>query len=302
PGSLPGLRLQAGPVQFDLDFVCSYSCLVPSDFYDRLLVFTIGPLVVLGVLMGSYLIGKKRHSCSESAIRRMRHKHQAAVRYLAFYVYSPVSYSIFRTFGCDELDDGETYLRADYSLSCLTSRHSWYEAYALVMVGVYPVGIAVAFTGLLVWHQRGIVKPDRDTLVHLKPSTGVWAAYKTSRWFFEVVECVRKISLTSIAALILPSSKAQISIVLLFAAVFVFISEVLSPFRKAVDTSRYRWGNGFIVASMYVAFLMKVDVAQDTTEYLVTFSGVLILANVFMVVAVLLQTALLAKELRGKKK
>ncbi|CAM9636930.1 unnamed protein product, partial [Laminaria digitata] len=286
------------PINLDLDFVFSYSCLVNNDFYDHLLFATIMPFLVLVILAGSYVVGKKKNSSSVSAMCEVRHKHQAAVLYVAFLVYSPVSYKIFQTFGCDELDDGETYLRADYSLSCLTSRHSWYEAYAAIMVAVYPVGIATAFAGLLVWHRRDLVKPERRTMLHLKPFNGVWAAYRPSRYYHGVVECVRRISLTSIAAFVLPNSKAQIPIAFLFAVVFEFISEALSPFEKNTNMALYRWGNGVVVASMYVAFLMKVDVGEDTTSYLLNVSGVLILANVFMVVAVLLQTVLLVKHVR----
>ena len=62
----------------------------------------------------------------------------------------------------------------------------------------------------------------------------------------------------------------------------------------------YRWGNGVIVASMYVAFLTKVDVGEDEKQHaLLTYSGVLILANVFMVVAVLVEMVFLAKQMRG---
>ncbi|CAM9282846.1 unnamed protein product, partial [Laminaria digitata] len=285
------------PINLDLEFVFSYSCLVTNDLYDHLLFATIAPLVVLVLLVGSYFIGKKRNSCSASAMREVRHKHQAAVLYVTFLVYSPVSYKIFQTFGCDELDDGETYLRADYSLSCLTSCHSWYKAYALIMVGVYPVGIAAAFAGLVFWHRRDLTKSVRGTMLHLKPLNAVWAAYKPSRYYYEVVECCRRMALTSIAAFVLPNSTAQISIALLFAVVFVFISETLSPFQKGVDMGLYRWGNGIIVASMYVAFLRKIDVGKDTTYALLTFSGVLISANAFMVVTVIVQTVLLAKEM-----
>ena len=117
-------------VNLDLDFVLTYSCLFSNDFYDHLLFATITPCLALVVLAGSYFIGKKRNSSSESAMLEVRHKHQAAVLYVALLVYSPVSYRIFQTFGCDELDDGESYLRPDYSLSCLTARHSWHEVYA----------------------------------------------------------------------------------------------------------------------------------------------------------------------------
>ncbi|CAM9097393.1 unnamed protein product, partial [Laminaria digitata] len=289
------------PINLDLDFILSYSCLFESDFYDHLLVATTAPLLVLVLLAGSYLVAKRRNrsrnssssSSSESARLAVLHKHQAAVLYLAFFVYSPVSYKIFQTFACDALDDGDSYLRADYSVSCLTSRHSWYETYSLVMVGVYPVGIPAVFAWLIGRHRHDLVKENREELVQLKPLYGLWAAYKPSRYFYEVIECVRRNTLTAIAAFVLPGTTAQISIVLLFAVVFVFVSEVISPFEKPADMNLYRWGNGIIVASMYVAFLMKIDVGYDTKQALLTFSGVLIAANLFMVVTILLQTALL---------
>ena len=302
PELYDGFVSKLNAVNLDLDFVFAYSCLVANDFYDHLLLATIMPFLALVVLAGSYFVGKKRNSNSESAMREVRHKHQAAVLYVAFLVYSPVSYRIFQTFDCDELDDGKSYLRADYSLSCLTARHSWHEVYAYIMVGIYPVGIASAFAGLLVWHRRDLVKPDREKMLHLKPSNRVWAAYKPSRYYYEVVECGRRVSFTVIAAFIRANSAAQVSIAFLFAVVFVFISEGLSPFQKSADRMLYRWGNGVIVASMYVAFLTEVDVGEEEKQYaLLTYSGVLILANVFMVVAVVVQMIFFAKQMRGRK-
>ncbi|CAM9447920.1 unnamed protein product, partial [Laminaria digitata] len=93
-------------------------------------------------------------------------------------------------------------------------------------------------------------------MVHLTPFNGVRAPYKPSRYYYEVVECGSRIAVTDIAAFVFPNSTTQISIALLYAMVFVFFSETLSPFEKGVDMGMYRWGNGIVVASMYVAFLM----------------------------------------------
>lgn len=289
------------PINLDMDIVLSYSCLITTDFYDSLLVATIAPLVALLVLEGSYLAAKKRNGAATSAARVALRKHQAAAIYLAFLVYSPVSYRVFQTFACDELDDGDAYLRADYSLSCSDRSHRWYAAYALVMVGVYPVGIPAVFAWLLRRHRHDLIKPDRETMEHLTPLSGMWAAYWRSRYYFEVLECGRRIGLTGIAALVAPNTREQLAVVLVFAVVFVFVSEAISPFEKKGDMNLYRWGNGIVVASVYVAFLMKIDVAHDRTPAMLAFSDVLILANVFMVVTVLLQTVLLAKAWRGAR-
>ena len=53
------------------------------------------------------------------------------------------------------------------------------------------------------------------------------------------------------------------------------------------------------MASTYVAYLMKVDVVEEKYYALLTYSGVLILANVFMVVKVLVQMVFWAKQMRG---
>lgn len=45
---------------------------------------------------------------------------------------------MFKTFGCDHnAIDGESYLRADYSLSCETTTHALYKVYAgfMLLVG-----------------------------------------------------------------------------------------------------------------------------------------------------------------------
>ena len=43
----------------------------------------------------------------------------------------------YQTFACDEeAVEGQSYLRADYSVSCNTSKHTWYMVYAGIMLVV----------------------------------------------------------------------------------------------------------------------------------------------------------------------
>ena len=169
------------------------------------------------------------------------------------------------------------------------------------MVCVYPVGIPAVFAWLLARRRHDLVKPDREAMTHLQPLKGLWGAYRPSRYYYEVVECGRRIVLTGIAAFVLPNSTAQIAIVLLAAFVFEFISESVSPFDKEVDTILYRWGNGIIVASLYIALLMKMEVGNESMEAVSAFSVVLIVANVAMAATVLLQTVLLINASRRVK-
>ena len=270
--------------------------MMTTDFYDRLLLATLAPIAVLGLLVVTYVIAKIRNRASELAVRRVQHKHLSAALFVAFFVYSSVSYTVFQTFVCDRMDDGEEYLRAAYDLTCTTDRHKKFRLYAKFMVCIYPVGIPAVFTFWLARNRKDLVKPGRDDMLHLQPASDIWAAYKPSRYYYEVVECARRITLTGIAVFVLPNSPAQIAVVLLLAVVFLFVSESMSPFEKGVDMGLYRWGNGIILASMYVALLLKVDVSNEESGTLSAFAGVLIAANVCMILTVMVQSALLVKD------
>lgn len=50
-------------------------------------------------------------------------------------VFTSTSTMVFKTFVCDhEVSAGDSYLRADYSLSCGTHLHVFFEAYATLMI------------------------------------------------------------------------------------------------------------------------------------------------------------------------
>lgn len=282
----------------DIGFILSYSCFVTTSFYHRLLISTIGPGTVMAVLLATFFVAKRRNKGREEAIRAVKHKHLSASLFVVFFIYSSVSFTIFQTFVCETLDDGVSYLRADYSLTCETEEYRAFVLYAIIMVCVYPVGVPAALAWWLVLNREDLRKSDRADLAHLEPLSDLWSTYKPSRYYYEVVECGRRIMLTGVAVFVLPESSAQIAIVLLLAVIFVFISESLSPFDKWTDMGLYRWGNGVILASMYTALLLKVDVSEEDSATLPAFVVVLIAANVFLIVTVVVQSYLMVKQWR----
>ncbi|CAN0588461.1 unnamed protein product, partial [Laminaria digitata] len=50
-------------------------------------------------------------------------------------VFTSASTVAFKTLSCDDqVVKGESYLRADYSISCKTSLHTFFEVYAWLMI------------------------------------------------------------------------------------------------------------------------------------------------------------------------
>ncbi|CAN0027903.1 unnamed protein product, partial [Laminaria digitata] len=280
---------------FDISVMTWYSCLFSPDFYGRLLLATLTPLLVLSMLAGSYYIARKKYRSSSSGMLVVRNQHISAGLFVVFFVYSSVSSTIFQAFRCDALDDAMDYLQADYSLMCSSAKHKAYKVYAILMFIAYPLGIPAIFSWWLVRNRKYLKMSDRQTVAHLQPFNSIWGTYRPSRYYYEVVECCRRITLSASSVCLIPNSVNQIAIVLSLALVFSFVSESMSPFERNADMSLYRWGNGVILASMYVALLMKADDSNEEAGRISVLGGVLITANVVMILAVLVQSVLLAQ-------
>ena len=64
-------------------------------------------------------------------------------------MFTSTSTLVFKTFSCDhDAVKGESYLRADYSLSCDTHLHMWFEIYAGLMILVSMHCVAGAMYSL----------------------------------------------------------------------------------------------------------------------------------------------------------
>ena len=174
-------------VNFDLGFILSFACIYRTDFYDRLLMATLGPAVALAVLGCTYLVALGRNRTSEEAVSAVKNRHLSVALFVLFLVYATVSHTIFETFVCDTLDGGETYLRADYSLLCTTPLHTGFQVYAGLMVVVYPLGIPCVFGWWLYMHRDELTRGDnRQSNPRLTPAADLWEPYTRERYYYEV--------------------------------------------------------------------------------------------------------------------
>lgn len=154
-------------INVDIGFFVSSSCVLRTNFYHRLLFATILSLLILLVLAGTYRVAKNRNKRSETAFLEVKRKHLSVALFVVFFIYSPASFTIFQTFVCDQLDDGVSYLRADYSLRCSASQHASFVKFAVFMVLVYPIGVPLVACVWLANNHRDLKHADRDENPHL---------------------------------------------------------------------------------------------------------------------------------------
>ncbi|CAM9194141.1 unnamed protein product [Ectocarpus fasciculatus] len=311
-------------LSFDLGHVLLASCVFPvMDFYQRLLVTTLVPVGVAMVLVLTYWIAKRRAG-SGSAGSLMRRaawsRHVAAGLLLSFLVFISTSTMAFKTFACDdEAVEGESYLRADYGIQCHTDKHGWYKLYAGVMIMVYPIGIPLLYTFIL-WRNRESLNPrvkpgavgnpradgstarstykatfsedleekleKRRRNPDLIPSMFLWKDFGPEIYYYEVVECGRRILLTGVLIFISPNTAAQVAAACMFAFVSLLGFELLRPHLDPVDSWLYRLGCLCIFLSNFLALLIKVDSGADGNRDV--FGAIMIGINLLLIIAVLL--------------
>ena len=286
-------------LNFDLSVALSLGCFIDVDFHDRMLTMTIGPIVVICLLGITYFIGIRRSRQSEDALRNIRHMHVSMVLLVTFLVYSSVSSVLFQMFDCDYLDDGMYYLRADYSIECSSSKHQSLQVYAAVMIVLFPIGIPAFYAYLLFRSHSTLIDRDRrGNDISVEPISDLWNPYKPSRFYYEVIECTRRITLISTALVTEDDTAAQITAVLMIAFIFAVLFEVLAPYETQLDTWLSRMGHAVVFSSMYFALLLKVEVSNDTKTSQQAFEIILIVTHACMMLTVASEAIILTCSLR----
>jgi len=288
-------------LNFDLGWVLSVGCVLDLDFHGRLLFATIGPIVVVTMLAATYAVASYKNRGSDQALRNVRHKHVTVLLLLTFLVYSSVSSILFQTFASDSLDDGKTYLRADYSIEYYSSKHNMFKIYAGFMIVLYPAGIPALYAGLLfkdydVLHNNEV---DRQDEPQLRSTSHLWEPYKPAVFYYELIECGRRILLTGVVVFIYPNTSSQIAITLILAFTFAMISEGLNPYISRWDTWISRVGHVVVFIGVYLALLLKVDVSGERSQSQELFEAILVSVNVCLIGAVVMEALLMISSLNS---
>lgn len=262
-------------------------------------------------------------------LEQAKSKHFRAFLILTFLVYSSVSATLFQTFACDDVlfpSDGVTnytYLRVDYSIMCNTPQHTRYMIYAGVMACIYPIGIPALYAWLL-WRNRGhfihssVVVRETQPVVDgevaplsslqlgqetttavsqnvVDSSRFLWSCYKPRFYYWEVLECLRRVLMTGVVVFLFPGTPAQLSLTCIFAQFSIIVVSIFRPHRDLFDFMLYLSGAVLVYLTMYLGLNMKVDVGKETAQSQAAFSALLIILHVGMMVAAFINMCLVAK-------
>ena len=297
---------------FFFDLGCTYTI----DFYVKLLVQTISPILVMACLclwfyfrhIYSLRLNRKNPSFNrEQMIENMVY----SILLVCFLVFSPVSTTVFQTFGCEDFEDGSTRLVADYTIECNfneSGTRKFYFCYAIFMSLVYPAGIPLLYLSLLLYYKDK-VNPLSTTVVRveekdllskvvinreksktrkafpeIKKISFLYENYKPSCWYFEVVSCLNRLMIGTIPILVLRGTMSQIVFTLIITLAFTAITMLLKPYQSYNDNKLAivsMWSISLVLIS---AALIRVASYEEEDVDLNLIGAILIIINIFVVV------------------
>ena len=187
---------------------------------------------------------------------------------IAFAIYPSVSSNIFKTFNCGIVqhanNETTSYLKADYSIDCLSAKHRAWQLYAYVMMVIISFGTPVLYLWLL-HRNRAALQENAREAEHL---LFLCQDYTPDCYWWEVVETVRKLMLTGVAVFVERDTILQV-VVALFGAIALLSALVhFQPYHRKFDNRYAILTSRMMVFYIFIGLLLKVD------EFLTRFKNV----------------------------
>lgn len=256
-------------LNFDLP---NMGCMMKINFIDKYLSAVImpflatAPFVIGFIFCGMTAAGQTRYNKfgqvdkhgrydDKGNINFWRHKQNGcmkAILYLLFLVYPSTCASILRIFHCTELQNGKSYLAVDMSIPCVadapvstqlfgdSQTYGAYRTGAGFMLLVYAVGTP-SFFFIMLWLKRNELYEDKAKHIpdaEVENELGfLYAGYESDFYWWECVELLRKLALTSLITFVAPGTSSQLFSAVILAQVFIVLYARFQPYESDSDDS-----------------------------------------------------------------
>lgn len=303
---------------FNLDLVefLNLECIYKRNFYDKLVEATLGPFILMGtiiiVLLTRLAVAYRLNSLNPSyTYAQFRKETIFCSLLLSFIVFSPVSIKVFQTFACEPFEDGSSRLIIDYTINCSGDEYNFYVIYSIFMILVYPIGVpALYFTLLYLNHDqvnpptRLVVRDSerdlvsnviiqqekiklRNTYREIFIISFLYIAYEPRRWYFEILDCFRRLMMTAVPVLIMRGAITQIIIVLLVSLACIAAYMELKPYTTHSDNTVAVFSQWAITLTLIVSILLRIDEGNGLDRQALGIIAILINSAVFIITILL---------------
>ena len=222
-------------LSLDLIQMMPADCMVESSwsYYDSLLLETLAPLVLLGCIFLFHWTQRKRSKApQENLVRHIG----IFIKVMLLFFLPSISRRICQAFQCRSFDGGDfSLLVADYSISCLSNKHTGFVYFAIIMLLIYPIGYPCL---TYIWLRKFEEKLDNRRVeeqtwtcerlerfpeLENHPIASFGLHFRPRYWYFDLVSLFRRLMLTSFVLIF--ESPEHMLIFVFFTSIFMLVIE-----------------------------------------------------------------------------
>jgi hypothetical protein len=100
---------------------------------------------------------------------------------------------------------------------------------------------------------------NRQDVAALTPIKFLWEPYRQQVYWWELVECIRRLLLTGFLVFILPGTAGQSAVACVFAGLSLGVSGLVQPYAETSDSNDYWCGTWILFLSTFIALILKGD-------------------------------------------
>ena len=294
PGSLETIAKYSGFLQLNVLQIAPIQCLLPGlhlNAFGSLFAMMIMNMAIVCFSFIAYGVHKRiisgnRKLEEDEKSSKVSQSKELMYRNLFFFLYVTYLSTCYKAasvlpLACGKLcrDDKEvlcsTYLKADYSVQCEGQKYNHMLVMGYISTAYIIVLPVVTFFAL--WRQRKarLATEDADTLQESGSNNEMISGlrflfdnYKTSSWYWELVEMTRKVILTCGLLFVGEKSKSYIGFALIIAGMYGFIFAWVKPLQDATENRLMTTSLAVTVVNLVVGAVSKIP-----TEYVASWIG-----------------------------
>ena len=203
-------------LSLDIMTFAGIACIADVNLYSEFTITMAAPVIGLSIIFVCYRVrlwrlrsiinddeaeprSASNGQYASSACRSRDLAVWCAIGWL-FLVYTILCRTTFRSFACQDIDEGESFHRTDYTIDCNSDAYRAYAVIAAIFIFIYPVGVPLCF-GFLLYKNRQVLRGnasgggdagkwwfgDSETLNFLVDG------YNAQTFWFEIVDFIRKL-------------------------------------------------------------------------------------------------------------
>jgi hypothetical protein len=123
----------------------------------------------------------------------------------------------------------------------------------------------------------------------------LWSPYGEQVYWWEVVECIRRLALTGFLVFILSETTSQSAVACVFTVITVIVFSIASPFADRIDFNHYWLGCTILFLSTTLALLLKGNYTASDTSSQQVLPTLLVILNILLIVKVVAAAVVVAR-------